>query len=103
MNEIIYDLSKGCRLPDDGQRVLCFGHKTFCCKEDMDEDPDWHEVVFRFRVSNYRIRNPLPSDPEDSILSTYEVVEEWDADSDEGAAHVIGVTKWKALPKSGEK
>lgn len=85
------------RLPDDREKCLCFGHKTFCCKEDMEKEPEWHRVVFRFLVSSYCLKKEFPKDIEESILERCEVVEEWECVGDEPKEHVIGVTKWKKL------
>ena len=86
-------------LPDDGMRCMCFGHLTYCCKLDMEEEPDWHEVIFRFHISSYRIKKEFPENPEDSVLERYIVREFWDADltGNDQPCHVIGVTKWKRL------
>jgi hypothetical protein len=85
-------------LPDNGEIVLCFGHRTYCCVEDMEIEPDWHEVIFSFDVSSYKIKKELPVDPEESILEFCETVEHWRiADDEEPREHVIGVSKWKKL------
>lgn len=83
-------------LPDDGQVVQCWGHKTYCCVEDMEETPDWHKVKFKFHVS-YRCKREMPSDIEDSVLEYYEVHESWSVFQEEPdqPEHVIGVTKWR--------
>lgn len=82
------------RLPDNGQRCLCYGHSTYCCSEDMEELPAWHDVTFRINFSSYSLKQELPEDPEESIFHTYKVRESWDG---EEGMHVIGVTKWKYL------
>lgn len=84
-------------LPKNGSKVMCFGHKTCCCKEDMDENPDWHEVKFDLSVFSYKLKNEIPSDPEESILDSYEVCEFWKVETNDQPEHVIGVTKWKYL------
>lgn len=86
-------------LPDNGKRVLAFGHKTYCCSEDMDEEADWHECTFKMNVCSYGLKSEIPADPEDSVLRCYEVHESWEIEEVEYGAreHVIGVTKWKKL------
>lgn len=90
------------RLPDSGTRVLAFGHKTYCCSEDMDEKPEWHECTFKMEVISYGLKPEVPADPEESILRCYEVYESWDIEEvDYGAReHLIGVTKWKKIDDS---
>lgn len=95
-------------LPDNGQRCYCFGHKTYCCVEDMDDEREWHEVIFSFCISSYKLKKEIPSDPEDSILDSYTIAEDWDIVGQEdlpyGAReYVIGVTKWKPLNESVTK
>ena len=89
------------RLPNDGQKVLCYGHKTYCCKEDMDEEAEWYEVIFKFVVSGYRMKKSLPEDPEESILDFCRCVEDWKPINHKGET-IIGVTKWKYIPKIEE-
>lgn len=84
-------------LPDDGEVCVCFGHKTFCCKDDMDEMPAWHDVTFRFELSSYKLKEKIPQDPEDSILEFCNFVESWEIGPEFHDGHVIGVTKWKKL------
>ena len=84
-------------LPDDGEKVLCFGHETYCCSEDMEDQPEWHEVTFRFMISMYKLKSQIPADPEETILEKYEIREVWEMGCDPGDGHVIGVTKWKDL------
>lgn len=86
-------------LPDNGSKVLCFGHKTYCCKEDMDENPDWHKATFNFKITSYKLKPEFPEDIEESVLEYAEVSESWDIEEvDYGAnEHVIGVTKWQYL------
>ena len=84
-------------LPNNGKRVMAFGHRTFCCECDMEKNPDWHEVVFSFRISSYKLKKEIPSHPEDSILESYEMLEHWDFDDEEPFDHLIGVTKWKKI------
>lgn len=79
-------------LPNNGERVLCFGHKTYCCKEDMDKEPAWHEVTFSLSITSYGLKPTVPDDPEESILRCYTVGECWSCDD---GYQVIGVTKWK--------
>lgn len=85
-------------LPDDGTRCLCFGHETFCCQLDMEKEPQWHEVTFRFDFSEYKLKKTVPEDPEESILEYYHARESWNlGEPDEMPSRVIGVTKWKNL------
>ena len=85
-------------LPNDGQKCFAFGYKTFCCKEDMDEIPMWHEVTFQFVFSTYKIKKELPEDIEDSILEFCNYLEKWYVnDNEEPRNHLIGVTKWKSI------
>jgi hypothetical protein len=84
-------------LPDHGKRVLCLGHHTHCCKEDMDEEADWHEVTFTFEISSYKLKKEVPQDPEESILEYYKMFEHWRCGEDFCDGFVIGVTKWKVI------
>lgn len=84
-------------LPYNGQKCLCFGHMTYCCKEDMDKEPEWHEVTFNFNISTYKLKENFPEDIEDSVLDYYDVHESWDIGSEFCDGHVIGVTKWKSI------
>ena len=79
-------------LPDHGEKCLCFGHKTYCCKEDMEKDAAWHEVIFKFKISLYKLKDKFPDDVEESILEAYKIYEKWQIDDE---SFVIGVTKWK--------
>lgn len=90
------------RLPDHEQKCLCFGHKTFCCKEDMDDEPNWHEVTFKFHIASYKLKHEFPEDLEASILEKCSIYELWEIGEDPHEGHVIGVTKWKYLPKSSK-
>ena len=81
-------------LPNNGEKCLCFGHKTICCKLDMDLEPDWHEVTFKFVLSSYKLKDKFPEDIEDSILEFCHFVEMWRVDNE---YQVIGVTKWKQI------
>lgn len=92
-----YSITKS--LPCHGQRVLCFGHKTHCCEEDMDSDPDWHKVIFKFEVSSYKLKNEISKDWNESIFEDYEVIDTWECGEDCYDGHIIGVTKWKKLNK----
>lgn len=98
--ERIYQVTQ--TLPNDGERVMCFGHKTYCCSEDMEEEPDWHEVTFKFVVSEYKLKKEVPKDPEETILEYINSVETWDviAFDEDDHWHVIGVTKWKYINKT---
>ncbi len=93
--EEIYSVTQW--LPKNEEMVLCFGHLTYCCIEDMEKDPAWHEVIFRLKVTSYKLKTEIPLDPEASILERYTVAESWDID-DEGE-QVIGVTKWKKVAR----
>ena len=84
-------------LPDNGKKVLCFGHHTHCCKEDMDKNPAWHEVVFSIRVHTYKIKSVIPDDPEESILEYYKASEHWECSPEFTDGFVIGVTRWKKI------
>lgn len=87
-------------LPNDGQKVLCYGHKTYCCVQDMEDECAWHEVVFKFTISTYRLKKEVPVDPEETILEEITFVECWDLfPTNQGYGHVIGVSKWKQLDK----
>ncbi len=85
------------RLPDNGSRVLCFGHLTYCCTIDMDEEPDWHEVTFRLDVTYYELKKSVPQNPEESILESFEVLETWFIGEESLDGHILGVTKWKKI------
>ena len=87
------------RLPDDGQVVMCFGHKIYCCKEDMDEDAQWHEVKFTMHVWDRKLKKIMPIDPEASVLESYTVKEHWEMvdEANEHPFHILGVTKWKGI------
>jgi len=89
-------------LPDHGVKCLCFGHKTYCCKDDMDKEPDWHEVTFSFGVSRYKLKENIPEDPEESILEFCHIVELWNIGPEFHDGKVIGVTKWKLLRMQNE-
>lgn len=95
MNKKIYDVNY--ILPDDGEKVLCYGHHTLCCKEDMEETPEWHEVTFSFHISQYILKKKIPDDPEESILESYKVTEQWDCGPKWSDGLVIGVTQWRYL------
>lgn len=85
-------------IPKDGEKCLAFGHKTFCCSEDMDENPEWHNVTFSFVLSEYKLKKEIPKDPEESILEFCKFVESWKVnDGEEPENHLIGVTKWKKI------
>ncbi len=85
------------RLPDNGQKCLCFGHKTYCCKEDMEDEPAWHEANFSLEVTSYRLKKEMPEDVEDTVLDEYTVGESWDCGPEFLDGQVIGVTKWKRM------
>lgn len=85
------------RLPDNGRRVLCFGHMTYCCELDMVQNPEWHEVTFNFDISSYRLKKTVPDDPEESILQEYKMKENWKCGSESIDGHVLKVTKWKNI------
>ena|ERR1700733_14148926 len=99
----IYEMSKWKEsnywiLPNKGERVLCWGHRTFCCEEDMEKEPAWHEVIFTLKISSYTIK---PRETmEDSIITDAEIYDSWEiAEEGDPKEHVIGVTKWKHLPE----
>ena len=85
-------------LPCDGERCICYGHKTYCCKEDMDDEPNEHEVIFKFNIG-YKCLQNLPDDPEDSLVEYATISETWDTNITDKyePGHVIGVTKWKKI------
>ncbi len=87
------------RLPDDEQIVRAYGHKTFCCAIDMDDEPKWHMAHFKLCVNAYRLKNRLPDDPEASILEDCEVMELWLVEDD---AQLLKVTHWESLPEVNE-
>lgn len=89
------------RLPDHGQRVLCYGHKTYCCKSDMEDEPAWHEATFIFCVQ-YVLKKEMPEDVEASIMEDSSAVEIWEITPNQFDGHVIGVTKWKKIAKESE-
>jgi hypothetical protein len=77
MNDEVFSITE--MLPDNGERVLCFGHLTFCCKEDMEEIPEWHEVTFSCKFDTSTIK--------------------WEVgDYDDMRPRIIYVTQWKYLP-----
>lgn len=41
--------------PNENERVLCFGNKTYCCEEDMEDEPKWHLVKFKVSISSFKI------------------------------------------------
>lgn len=85
-------------LPDSGEKCLAYGHKTFCCKEDMEENPNWHEVIFEFILDRYKLKKEMPKDIEDSVLEYCHFTEFWKVnDGAETENHLIGVTKWRKL------
>ena len=81
------------KLPRNGGIVECFGHKTFCCVIDMDDEPGWHKVKFTMEVSSYELKQEIPEDLEETILDSYKVWECWEVFEDIG--HIVGVTKWR--------
>ena len=81
------------RLPPNGERVMCYGHETYCCNLDMEEEKDWHEAVFELHISACKFKEAMPEDPEESVIDTCEAYELWQMDHE--PMHVIGVTKWK--------
>jgi len=85
-------------LPSHGQRCLAYGYKTFCCKEDMKDNPEWHDVTFEFVLSKYKLKKELPQDIEDSVMEYCHFTENWIVnDNEEPSNHLIGVTKWKEI------
>lgn len=85
-------------LPENGERVLAYGYKTYCCECDKEKERSWHEVIFSFRVFSYKLKKEIPEDIEETILEECECDENWDFDNEE--SHLIGVTQWQ---KVGEK
>lgn len=84
-------------LPENGEKVLCYGYHTYCCKSDMDDEPNWHEVTFKINFSSYKLKKEIPKDPEETIFEYYNVLEEWSCGPEFTDGHVIGVTKWKNI------
>lgn len=79
---------------------MCFGHHTLCCSIDMDKEPAWHEVTFKFQPSSYKIKQTFPKDLEDSILEYCNATEHWNCGEEFEDGFVIGVTKWKKLEQT---
>lgn len=94
---IQYEISVLQRLPNQLQKVLCFGHLTVCCEQDMEKERDWHEVTFKFLVSSYRVKDNIPSNPMESLLCAYSVIEQWQVGEGYLDGFVVGVTKWKPI------
>lgn len=92
-----YDVTKS--LPNNGERVLAYGFRTFCCAEDKEDEREWHEVVFSFQISSYKIKKEIPLEIEETILEMCECYENWEFDDEEPFDHLIGVTKWKKISK----
>jgi len=90
-------------LPNNGDRCLCYGYKTFCCEQDMDDEREWHEVTFSFHMACYKLKQEIPQDPEESVLESYDAIESWDIGEEFSDGRVIGVTKWKHLPSKIEE
>jgi hypothetical protein len=90
-------------LPNPGERVLAYGHHTYCCELDMDDEPDWHEVFFRFNIVFYRIKKAIPEDKGESILQEYELKEAWHTGTYHYDGHLRGVTKWKRIASETKK
>lgn len=95
MNEGSYGVLE--KLPSNGQKCLCFGYKTYCCKEDMETERAWHEVTFRLEVSSYKLKSQIPLDVEESILEKHTVGEIWDMGPEFMDGHVLGVVAWKPI------
>lgn len=91
--EVVYNVTQS--LPDNYKRVMAFGYRTFCCECDKEDERSWHEVIFSFQVSSYKIKKEIPADLMESILEKCECDEHWDFDDEEPFDHLIGVTKWK--------
>ena len=41
--------------PNENERVLCFGNKTYCCEEDMEDESKWHLVKFKIFISSFKV------------------------------------------------
>lgn len=89
-------------LPSNGEKVSCFGHRTFCCSCDMEKEAAWHDVIFKLEFICYKLLKKIPEDPEASILEYSRIKEIWRIDEgcdhhddDEPIDRVIGVSKWK--------
>ena len=87
-------------LPGSGDRVMCYGYKTYCCALDMEDKREWHEVTFSIDMSTYKLKKEIPEDPEESVLEYYNAIESWEIGDEFSDGHVIGVTKWKHLPST---
>jgi len=86
-------------LPENGEKCLCFGYKTFTFTDETDENPDWHEVIFKYHIS-YKLHTEFPEDIQSSLLAYYEVLETWKVIvENDRPSHIIGVTKWKRITK----
>lgn len=84
------------RFPPDGKKVMAYGHKTYCCVEDMDEEREWHYVTFELSISEWKHKKSFPDDLEESLIQYPVVRELWKVnDDDDQPAHLIGVTKWR--------
>ena len=92
-----YDVVK--RLPNDKQKVLCFGHRTYCCKEDMEKAAAWHVAIFSVIISSFKIRQRPETDIEASLICDAKLLDKWEieGEDEELRERVIGVTKWKSL------
>jgi hypothetical protein len=90
-----YDITRF--LPQDGAKVQCYGHATYCCEEDMEADPAWHDVIFNIVISSYTLKKELPKTSEDSIIENAKLQVVWNLidEKDEFYTHVIKVTKWR--------
>jgi hypothetical protein len=90
------------RLPNDGENCLAYGYKTFCCQEDMEKNPEWHNVTFQFVFSEYKLKKHIPKNLDESILEFCNYRENWkpNDDDEDFPSHLIGVTKWKKIIKN---
>lgn len=84
------------RLPQHDHEVMAWGHKTYCCSEDMDAEPSWHKVKFSIEIASYRTKSEIPAHPEESLLQDAKLYDSWEC-IDDPDYHLIGITKWKDL------
>lgn len=85
------------RLPENRQKVKCFGYLTHCCKKCMQKEMKVHTVIFKLDLEDIILKKQVPEDPEESILESYKVTESWQICDGSLAAQVIGVTEWREL------
>ena len=57
-------------LPDNGKKVLCFGHHTHCCKEDMDKKSNISESDDFLKAIQPKLLQMNPNFTADNIKHT---------------------------------